>query len=222
MRALIPIFLLLVLAACASPYRTVYTSAEGDYYIEERVAQSTYYVPGSIMYANIGFDPWWITANPSLGFIYYEPIYYRYYLSAWHRLIYQPYYGYYRGYYSYWCPPYQNRDVRGPTYTSGPVSDSMPVPYIVSREPVDSRDLWRSSNHRSVNKAIKQNQPYSYKTSEQPRSTTTYMKTSAQPSLSAPGRDLTRTSGFASPAPRSSVVQHGSKMTRSASVRDKQ
>lgn len=221
MKAVIPIFLLMVLAACANPYRTVYTSAEGDYYIEERAAESSAYVTGSVMYADIGFDPWWITANPALGFIYYQPDYYHYYLLAWHRLIYQPYYGYYHGYYSYWCPPYQNRDVRGPTYSSGPVSNSMPVPFIASRQPVDSRDLWRPANHRSVNKAIKQNQAYSYKTSGQPRSATTYMKTSNKPSMSAPGRDMARPSGFSSLAPRPSVVRHASKMTRSASVRDK-
>ena len=35
MRLLIAIFLLVVLFGCAAPFRTVYTSPEGDYYIEE-------------------------------------------------------------------------------------------------------------------------------------------------------------------------------------------
>jgi hypothetical protein len=222
MRTLVQIFLLTALVACAGPYRTVYTSAEGDHYIEERAAQGGYYVPDSVMYADIGFDPWWITANPSLSFIYYNPNYYQHYLSAWYRLMYQPYYGYDRGYYSYWCPPYQVR--HGHVYPdSGRTADtSLPAPFISGRETIERRDLWRSADNKSLNRVIKQSNGPSYKALDQNRSMKSFMNAPTKPSLSTPGIDMNRSSGFATPSPRSIPVERSIKMSGLSPVRDKQ
>ncbi|MCJ7814461.1 MAG: hypothetical protein MUP31_00280, partial [Xanthomonadales bacterium] len=214
--------MLTTLVACASPYRTVYTSAEGDHYIEERAAQGGYFVPDSVIYANIGFDPWWITANPALSFIYYNPNYYQYYLSAWDRLIYQPYYVYGRGDYSYRCPPYQVR--HGHVYAdSGRITDtSLQAPFINGREKIERRDLWRSADRKSLNRVINQSNGSSYKALDQNRSMTPFMNAPTKPFMSTPGIELNRSSGFASPSPRSIPVDRSIKISGSYRARHKQ
>jgi len=214
MRTLVQIFLLTTLVACASPYRTVYTSAEGDHYIEERAVQGVYYVPDSVMYANIGFDPWWITVNPSLSFIYYNPNYYQYYLAAWYRLIYQPYYVYGRGDYAYWCPPYQVRHGHVYADSGGTADTSLPAPFINGREKFEQRDLWRSADNKSHNRVVKQSNGPSYKALDQNRSMTPFMTAPAKPSLSTPTMDMNPSSGFARPTPRSIPVGPGMRSPR--------
>jgi len=200
---LIPIFLLAALVGCASPFRTVYTSSTGDYYIEERAAQGGYYVPDSVLYAGIGFDPWWITANPSLAFIYYNPNYYQYYLLAWDRLAYQPFYGYYPGHYSYWCPPYRIRHGHPPANAGRIADGSIPAPFISGREMIDRRDLRRSAEYKSFKPAVKAGIGPAYRASGQNRSLKFFAKAPVKPSRPATGMNMSRSSGFASPASRS-------------------
>jgi hypothetical protein len=222
MRILIQIFLLAALVGCASPYKTVYTSAEGDYYIVERASQGGYYVPDSVLYAGIGFDPWWISANPSLAFIYYNPNYYQYYLSAWYRLAYQPYYGYYSGYYSNWCPPYRIHHGHPPA-TAGRIADnSIPAPFISGRELIERRDLWRSAEYKSFNPAIKSAIGPSYRVIGQNRSGTSFMNTPAKQSRPTTGMGVSRSSGFARSSSRSIPVDRSLKTSSLPIVRDKQ
>jgi hypothetical protein len=222
MRLLAQIVLLTALVGCASPYRTVYTSAEGDYYIEERAAQSAYYVPDSVLYAGIGFDPWWITANPSRSFIYYNPGYYAHYLSAWYELMYSPFYGYYGGYHSNWCPPYRIHRGRSPAGAS-PIADrSFPAPFIDNREISNGKDFWRQGNNKSFDRLIKPGNATANKSLTQPRSMTSFMNTPGNSSMSAPGISKGRSSGFGSPALSSAPVDRSIKMSGSSRGRDKQ
>ena len=219
---LIPIFLLAALVGCASPFRTVYTSASGDYYIEEGAAKGGYYVPDSVFYAGIGFDPWWITANPSLAFIYYNPNDYQYYLSAWYRLVYQPFYADYPGYYSYWCPPYRIRHGHPPANAGRIADGSIPAPFISGRETIDRRDLWRSAEYKSLNPTIKPGIGPAYRAPGQNRSSTSFMNAPVKPSRSATGMDVGRSAGFASPPARSIPFDRSLKTSGLPVVRDKQ
>ncbi|MFC1720473.1 hypothetical protein ACFL00_04965 [Pseudomonadota bacterium] len=222
MKILIPIFLLVALVGCASPFRTVYTSPDGDHYIEERAVQGGYYVPDSVLYAGIGFDPWWITVNPSLAFIYYNPSYYPYYLSAWYRLVYQPFYGYYPGYYSYWCPPYRMRDGLPPGHAGRIAHGTIPATFIHGREITNSRDLQRSAEYKSYNPAVKPGMGPAYRAPGQNRSPTAFGKAPVKPSWSAPGTGMSRSSGFASPSSRSITANRSLKTSNLPIVRDKQ
>lgn len=222
MKFLVQIFLLTALAGCASPYRTVYTSPEGNYYIEERAAQSTYYIPDSVMYAGIGFDPWWITANPSLSFIYYNPAYYQYYLSAWYDLIYPPYFGYYGRYYSNWCPPYRGRHGHSSSGANGIADGFIPAPHFDYSEMNSRKDSWRQSNNKSFDRMIKPGNVAAYKSMAEPRSMKPFMNAPGNPSVPAAGISNDRSSGFGSPALSSAPVDRGIKMSGSSRGRDKQ
>jgi hypothetical protein len=224
MKTLVQVLLLIILAGCASPYRAVYTSAEGDYYIEERSTQSGYYVPGSVIYADIGFDPWWITANPSLAFIYYNPNYYQYYLSAWYRLIYQPYYGYYGGYYPYWCPPHRIRHGHSPAYAGEAADPLAPAPLIDGRELTDRKDLWRPVDNKGVGRVFKQGNGATYKAIDQTRLMKAFTNAAAKPAQSTPAIGSNRSAAFASPSPppRSVPVENSIKMSGLSRVRNKQ
>jgi len=147
MRTLLQVILVLALVGCASPYRTVYTSAEGDSYIEE-IGQPAgyYYFYDSIMYAGIGFDPWWVIAYSPATYINYDAYYYLYYLSAWNPRIYQPWYGYFGYHGGGWCPPYRVRHGYlpvdgGEVADQGPETPGLPNPVIV-----DEREKWRTIN----------------------------------------------------------------------------
>jgi hypothetical protein len=222
MRLLIPIFLLVALVGCASPFRTVYTSPDGDHYIEESAAQGRYYIPDSIMYAGIGFDPWWITVNPALTFIYYIPGYYPYYLSAWYRLVYQPYYGYYPGYYSHWCPPYRMRHGLPPGHAGRIADGSVPAASIPGPEITGSRDLRRFATYKSYNPAGNPGIGQAYKASGPNRPTTAFRKAPVKPSWSAPGKGMSQSPGFASPSSRPTVLDRSLKTSSLPVVRDKQ
>jgi hypothetical protein len=221
-KLLIQIFLMLALAGCASPYRTVYTSAEGNYYIEERATQSAYYVPDSVMYAGIGFDPWWITANPSLSFIYYNPGYYQYYLAAWYDLMYPPYYGFYGRYYSNWCPPYRIRHGNAPVRANRITDSSIPASFIDSREMGSRKNLWGASGKKHADQLVKSRNGPAYKSMVQPRSMTSYMNVPGDQSRSAPGISSDRSTGLRSPSMGSDSFDRGSKMSGSSRGRDKQ
>lgn len=146
MKTLVKMIVLLALAGCASPYRTVYTSAEGDHYIEELGQAADYYVDDSILYAGVGFDPWWIAAYPNPIHIYYDPYYYLYYLSVWYPRAYQPHNDYFGRYYDpFWCPPYRMRRPASPTdensvVDNNPVTSGLPVGVGV----IDWRDIWKT------------------------------------------------------------------------------
>jgi len=222
MRLLIPIFLLVVLVGCVAPFRTVYTSPEGDYYIEESAAQGGYYIPDSVLYAGIGFDPWWITANPSLTFIYYNPGYYPYYLSAWYRLVYQPFYGYYPGYYSYWCPPYRMDHGLPPANAGRIIDGSRPAPFIRGRKIIARQDLRRSAEYKSYNPAINPGIGSAYRAPGHNRSPTAFSKAPVKPSWSAPGTGKSQSPGFANPSSRSITADRSLKTSNLPIVRDKQ
>lgn len=219
---LIAIFLLLALVGCASPFRTVYTSANGDYYIEETVTQGGYYVPDSVMYAGIGFDPWWITANPSLAFIYYNPNDYQYYLSAWYRLVYQPFYGHYPDYYSHWCPPYRVHHGHPPANTGRIAGVSVPVRFIGGRDGIDRQDGWRSVKYKSFSPATNPGIGPSYRASGQNRPLTGFTKEAVKPFRSATGTTMSRSSGFARPSSRSIRADRSLETSHLPIVRDKQ
>jgi len=219
---LIPVFLLAALVGCASPFHTVYTSAEGDYYIEERAAQGGYYVPDSVLFAGVGFDPWWINVNPTLAFIYYNQNYYEYYLSAWYRLTFQPYYGYYPGYYSYWCPPYRIHHGHSPVIAGQMADSRVPAPFISSRERLDRRDLWRSAEYKSFNPTTKRGIGPANRASGQNRSFSSFMNAPAKPSRPVTGAGTSRSSAFASPPSRSTPVNRSLKTSNLPVVRDKQ
>jgi hypothetical protein len=221
-KLLVQIFLLTALAGCASPYRTVYTSPEGDYYIEERAAQSAYYVPDSVMYAGIGFDPWWIIANPSLSFIYYNPGYYQYYLAAWYDLMYPSYYGYYGRYYSNWCPPFRVHHGHLSPGSNSIADSSIPAPFIDSRQMTTRKDLWRPPGNKHSDRPIKPGDMAAYKSMGQPRSMSSFMNAPGNPSISTTGISNSRSVGMGSPSFGSPPVDRGNKMSGSLRGRDKQ
>lgn len=145
MKTFLPIILVLVLAGCASPYRTVYTSAEGDSYIEELGQPAGYYhLYDSVLYAGIGFEPWWVIAYSPVSYVYYDPYYYLYYLSAWNPWAYQPPYGYVGLFGDAWCPPYRARHNYKPIDGTGVVGQGPEAPGIPSPVIVDRRDMWQT------------------------------------------------------------------------------
>lgn len=221
MKALVQLIFLITLAGCASPYRAVYTSAEGDYYIEERSSQGAYYVPDSVLYSNIGFDPWWMTANPALAFIYYNPAYYPYYLAAWNRLLYQPYFGYYPGYYTYWCPPYRTRHGGDLANASNVPGRAPVVPLFQGHHLAGRKDLLRSGENRGGNTYFKQSGGATYKPIDQTRSMKMYPSSASMPALSSPAFDSGRSGGFEPPSARARPMERSSKLSDLSPLRSK-
>jgi len=125
MKALIQIFLLVLLLGCASPYYPVYVSSEGDYYFAERASNGPYYGSDSMMFSDIGLYPWWAGSYPPLTFVYFSPNFYPHYFSVWY-------------------PP-------GYVDTKG--SPVLP-PVAYSGQPVANPDLWKSIDRVAVNREI--------------------------------------------------------------------
>ena len=132
MKMLIQILLLALLVGCASPYYPVYVNNEGDYYIAERVTNGAYYDTTSMVLADIGTYPWWISGYPPPLFVIYSPYYYPYYFSIWHPHGHYPYYAWHGGYGAYPGPSYRypghhGNNSRGRIVTSPARTQSAPA-----------------------------------------------------------------------------------------------
>ncbi|MFC1695684.1 hypothetical protein ACFL1C_06115 [Pseudomonadota bacterium] len=201
MRLLLQILLLAVLAGCASPYRPVYISSEGDYYIEEQTTQAGYYGSGSILYADVGFYPWWITAYHPYAFSYYSPYFYPYYFSVWNPPGYSPFYGYHRGYYANWVRPHRLSRGRPADGLWNPGLSAPPPATIKVRKPAAWQDLYRNTKYAKYNQNTKNRRIDSGKP------TTPFKHTPAKPHASLRSIDSGRSSGTNRASSRPAPVQ---------------
>lgn len=194
MKLLLPFILLLVMLGCASPYRTVYVSDEGDYYIEEQRVQSFYDEPGVLMYAGLGIYPWWITPYYPYAFTYYSPYFYPHYFSVWYPPGYYPFYGYHRGYWPSWYPPHRLRWSHYRDHRGRPVINPVPDLPGAGDEPLTGAALRRSLYSRED----------LYRTAPDPRKTG-YRKSS--PALPGASSKQIPTRRYRSAPPASSVTR---------------
>lgn len=181
MKTLLQILLVLSLAGCASPFRPVYISPAGDYYLEEQRSEYAYYSAGSVLYADIGFHPWWVSAYNPLHFVYFSPNFYPYYFSVWYPPAYSPYYGYYTGFYSYWCPPYPVRRSHGRQHAEMMPGDEESQPLADAGSLPGQLALWRSADNKSLNRRMKNSNYRAGKSVNIPRSFTTIKSAPAKP-----------------------------------------
>jgi len=215
MRLLLQILLLAVLAGCASPYRPVYISSEGDYYIEEQTTQAEYYGSGSILYADVGFYPWWITAYYPSAFTYYSPYFYPYYFSVWNPPGYSPFYGYHRGYYASWVPPYRFSRAHPADGLWNPVLKAPPTATVTVRKPATWQDLYRNTKYAKYNQTIK------YRKIDSGNPARSLRLAPKSPYSSLPSIDSGRSSGLKRASPRPAPVQRSDKPAGQRLSRDK-
>ena len=200
----------LLLAGCASPFRTVYTSPD-DYYLEERGSERVYYEFNSVLYADVGFYPWWVTAYNPLQFVYYSPYSYPHYFSVWYPPSYSPYYGYYTGYWSYWCPPYPVRRLHR-WHDTDEMNGPDPGPSVAEdRYRVSRRDLWRASDNQSLKRMTKMPGRYDYKSYNPPGSLTTFRSAPSKPSRSFPAADFGQQPGNSGYSPGVGAVSESAR-----------
>ena len=207
--------LVLILVGCASPYRPVYVSNEGDYYIEEKSNAGGYFGTGSIMYADVGFYPWWASFNHPLAFDYYSPYFYPYYFSIWYPPGYPPFYGYPRGYFAYWHRPHRGRW----NHHAGSGAPYMP---LHGNEITARRDLLRTSDNRSLGRGVKNNQVVGYKANTPAIPGTSLRRPPEKPYTSLSRTDSGRPAGSMQASPRSRPASRSSKNLYQPSLRDKQ
>lgn len=194
-KILVLIASILLLGGCASPFRTVYTSPD-DYYLVEQSSDRVYYEFNSVIYADVGFYPWWVTAYNPLQFVYYSPYFYPHYFSIWYPPSYSPYYGYYTGYWSYWCPPYPVRRLHRWRDTDE-VDLPNPEPAVTDgRYLVSRQDLWRAADNQSLNRRAKMPGAYGYKSYNPAKSMSTFRSAPAKPSYSFPAADFGQRPGM--------------------------
>jgi len=196
--------LVLILVGCASPYRPVYVSNEGDYYIEEKTNAGGYFGTGSIMYADVGFYPWWAGLNNPLAFDYYSPYFYPYYFSVWYPPGYPLFYGYPRGYFAHWHRPHRSHWNRHP----GGEAPYLP-PHgngIAAR-----RDLLRTSDYRSLGRGVKYNKAGGYKAYAPATPGTSLRRAPEKPYTSMSRTDLGRHAGSMRSSPRSRPASRSSR-----------
>jgi hypothetical protein len=190
MKILLHIALVVLLTGCASSFRPVYLSSEGDYYLEESSAVGSYYGSDSVLYANVGFNSWWVNPYNPLDFVYHSPYFYPHYFSVWYPPVnsrYYRYYGYNRGYYPSWCPPYAvNRTHQ---------SRSVLLPVADGRALVSRRDIWRTQDNQSLNRMVKSKNQTTYKSFESTRGMTTIKSAPAKPATSFSSMGFSRPSG---------------------------
>lgn len=215
MRLLLQILLLAVLAGCASPYRPVYISSEGDYYIEEQTTQAAYYGSGSILYADVGFYPWWITAYYPSAFSFYSPHYYPYYFSVWSPPGYFPFYGYPRGYYANWLPPHRFSRGRAAEGFGNPVLRAPPPATVTVRKPATWQDLYRNTKYAKYNQIIK------YRKVDSGKPAGRFKHDPTRPYSSSPSIDSGRSSGLNRASPKPAPVQRSYTPSRERLSRDK-
>ena len=208
MKTFIQIMLLALLVGCASPYYPVYVNNEGDYYIAERTTNESYYY-------GAGSYPWWISGYPPQTFVYYSPYFYPHYFSVWYPPAYRPYYGLYGGYYGYWCPPYRyNRRHRYPGDGGIVVSPVLP-PAMDNGQVVAfpgspvNRDL---VNRRRKGKII----------AAPVNSASTYPRTSAQSSVSAPRMSASSSARFSPSSSHTGSAGRGKASSSRLSSRHRQ
>jgi hypothetical protein len=129
MKKLLTLLLVLLAAACASPYQPVYVSGEGDYYIAETGVASGYYYGGAGDFWGAGMYPWWSTAYyygyPPSMFYYYSPYFYPHRFNVWYSGWYPHGYGW-----GGWHPPMRRAHPGRPIDGSGTggVADRPPAP----------------------------------------------------------------------------------------------
>jgi len=186
MKKLILIFGMFLLAGCASPYYPVYVSSEGDYYIAERNTNGPYYGTGDLLFDDIGMYPWWAGGYPIDVFAYYSPFFYPHYFSVWYPPGYNPFYGFYGGHYSYWCPPYQIRRYARHNRSAGskgsPVMPPVSTGAIVAANP----EIWRAIDRAAVKREVLNRGGVGWKANPSARTISTY----SRPSTSFPKSGL--------------------------------
>lgn len=217
MRILIQIALVILLTGCASSFQPVYTSAEGDYYLEESSSVNSYYGAGSVHYADVGFNPWWVDPYNPLRYGYYSPYFYPHYFSVWYPPVYSPYYryfGYYPGYYPNWCPPYLARRAHQ--------SSRVVAPQVNGLTAVSRSDIWRSQDNGSLNRMVKSGQGGSYKPYESARSIKSTRSALPKPSASYSTRGSRQSVGSSIRAPRTTSIRRSQKGSSGSSRRSKQ
>lgn len=224
MKKWLQISLLLLLTGCASPYQPVYTSSEGDYYIEEQAVSGYYYGTGSLMYANTGFYPWWVGMYHPHAFFYYSPYFYPYYFSVSYPYGYYPFsdYGYYRGFDARWHPPHRIRRDHLP----GVAGDISISPSAVSSAHADMMRarpyLWRSAGHRDQNRATIESKGIGYSTDAPVSPSISNRRMPANPYAPSPRVSPGRPAGSVSSSPRSISAGRSVKSSSRIVVRDRQ
>jgi hypothetical protein len=211
MKTLIQILLLALLAGCATPYYPVYVSSEGDYYIAERGSRGPYYGSGSVMFDDIGLYPWWVSAYPPQIFAYYSPYFYPHYFSVWYPPGFHPYFGFYGGYYAYWCPPYRIRRHHEQPDDNETIGSPVMPPVAYNGQPVANPELWRSIDRVSVNREIMHRRTIGQKAVLSNRTASPYTRSTTPSSVPASPAVSARSTGSSRSSGRSRSISRASR-----------
>jgi hypothetical protein len=221
MKTLIQIALLALLVGCATPHYPVYVTSGGDNYIAERAINWGYYDTISIMSTEIGVYPWWVGGYPPRIFAYYSPYFYPYYFSVWYPPGYHPYYGFYGGYSSYWCPPYRIRRHHGHRSQEGIVGSPVMPPVASSGRQPANPELWRSIERAAAYREMMNRGGIGYKAGVSARSAPAYSRSQAITSGSRAQTGSARSMGVSRPSGSSVSTSRGTSVSnRSPALHD--
>ncbi|MBT8048848.1 MAG: hypothetical protein HKN57_14300 [Xanthomonadales bacterium] len=221
MKILLLTLLILTLVACASPYRPVYVSSEGDYYIEEQDTQTSFGSAGSVLYADIGFYPWWITSHYPFSFTYYSPYFYPHYFSIWYPPGYYPFYGYHRGYWASWAPPHRMRWDHYRGHRGRPVASPGPTYPAPGTDPLSDAELRRALYERDLYRAAKDNRKNGYRTGERVQPGTSFKRVPTRPYSSVPAIKAGTPARSARMSPRAAPPSRSYRSSSRPVLRDK-